>query len=737
MKHLGLFKIWSVVCAFLFGGVVCQSVLAAAPFDNFENTLLDSTKWRHLEKGTYVENGKLELEYRTSGVDYDFIDIKPVNPDTIYGLRAKMQIKSASTTYLSSGDLFQVGIFGSFYTTNQSPYGNGAIVYAGAYIEAYNAALTPHVIYFVSVQQGDTWYNVDIGAAPLHTVAYDSEATLTLEWDGGVTFRVRIDTDNDGTAEAFEPFDGPSNDGTLTGSEKALELVIDNGANPSTGDKYAFASIDDVEIQSVAGGAWTPYDTFTGTRIDSTKWIQEQDPPKNFTRHGVENGQMFFTAQADGTVNHWRTRIDNRLPESQYTDYFQADITFDPSTSVSGVDSQMLDNEARVWFAGFVFNDTYNGSYNGDEGAVFPSIIVKQLDDGTARAYASNWRCGDANCTTGTDQFFSEFDCDVIPGLANTISIARSGSSFTYTCDNSVRTYTFSDMYANNYDFRMIRVDARASNGESTDVKVYVDNVYTAKPTTFEYFGINHSIYEDGRDVYRISFNLNDENGNNYTQDIVNSLQLSDGSTTYNTDDVTFHKGNEIYGIYNGTTGDIDYDPVYIYTEYYGPVVGALANGGYQLTANVTPPGTGAESIQISKQWNYTPEVLPMVSATSFEFSNDTEGNLIFNWDAPTGINSTTNSRISIEAYSNDSFLGDIYVRVPTDLGQITVPAHIVQEVEGWGGNRYEVMVNIRTNDGTERTYSNRKLLRYLSKVNSTGFPWAEFLPAILINSQK
>ncbi|KPA17559.1 hypothetical protein MHK_002224 [Candidatus Magnetomorum sp. HK-1] len=250
---------------------------------------------------------------------------------------------------------------------------------------------------------------------------------------------------------------------------------------------------------------------------------------------------------------------------------------------------------------------------------------------------------------------------------------------------------------------------------------LFCESGFTA---SFSYFNINHSIFEDGRNVYRISFNIIDVNQNVIKDYVLNSLYLihepSGDRITCDTRNIKFWTGNVFYGNYHIETGEFSYsEAVTSYTEYYGPVNGILANGECRLTANITTPLSGEQTIDITQQWNYNPVTLPTVSYQSFQTLNDHSGNFILEWDAPTGLNDSTNTRVSIAAFYQKTYVGEIYLRVPTDLGHITVPAEIIQQVEEWGDS-YEIMVNIRTNDGTERTYSNSKILESL-RINVAG----------------
>ncbi len=235
----------------------------------------------------------------------------------------------------------------------------------------------------------------------------------------------------------------------------------------------------------------------------------------------------------------------------------------------------------------------------------------------------------------------------------------------------------------------------------------------------FEWFAMNHSIYEDGRDVYRISLVVRDPDWNLIDQDVVSSLELLydplGNPVSYPTEDVKFFSGPEYTGTYNSDTGEFSYNLGQT-IEQFGPVGEGLANGVYRLTAELELP-LEIPYIETTRnmEFNLVANEMPIVSSDSFQVSCDESGNLIWEWDAPVGFNDWTHARASIMVFNQENFLGSIYVRgLPTDLGRIFVPVDIIQAVESWGGDRYELEANIRTNDGLERTYSNIMVLSSL-----------------------
>jgi len=184
---------------------------------------------------------------------------------------------------------------------------------------------------------------------------------------------------------------------------------------------------------------------------------------------------------------------------------------------------------------------------------------------------------------------------------------------------------------------------------------------------SFAYFSISHAVHEDGRDGYRMNFEINDINGYTINQNVLNSLELmydpSSSQIIYDTENIKFALFNKtISGRYDSAMDKILYNPVGIGSEYWGEIYDTFPNGTYRLTANVTTPLAGGHTIKITEQWNYIPVSLPVVSSNTFQISHDDSCNFIFEWDAPTGLNDLTHSRIAIEAFNQETYLGEIYI---------------------------------------------------------------------------
>ena len=166
-------------------------------------------------------------------------------------------------------------------------------------------------------------------------------------------------------------------------------------------------------------------------------------------------------------------------------------------------------------------------------------------------------------------------------------------------------------------------------------------DINPASKASFDWFGINHSIYEDGRDTFRIAFKFRDANDEIIYEDVLTNLEMTydpfNLAVDYPTDMVKYYS----YPV-NRVRYDINSDTYRMwlenYVEYYGPVEGNLPSGLYELRATVATPLSGEHDIEITRHFDHYPVSLPMVSSNSFRTYNDVSDNFSFEWDAPQGI---------------------------------------------------------------------------------------------------
>jgi hypothetical protein len=65
-----------------------------------------------------------------------------------------------------------------------------------------------------------------------------------------------------------------------------------------------------------------------------------------------------------------------------------------------------------------------------------------------------------------------------------------------------------------------------------------------------------------------------------------------------------------------------------------------------------------------------------------------------------------TSARAGIDIYDGDTYVGLVWITVPTHLGYLFIPSHIADQINSMG-NRFQFVAQIRTNDNNNRSYSN------------------------------
>jgi hypothetical protein len=469
--------------AVLFFCVAASAPVLAAPFDDFSQGRIDPTKWRNLETGRYVENGQVILFQQAEGSEFSSSNLEFTNPDTITSIGARVNLKEVDINNPSEFDYGLVAVGGEFYED-----GTGSRVMAFVQIQ------------FSPFQQGDAIVNCFADGGEFisfpTTVSLDQEVIIAIRETGANTFRCVLDADLDGNFEEAVDIAGPAFAADITDTWKVINAGIGSDGRPVSG--YVEATVDDVEI-GINGGSLADYDDFAASRINPAKWLQgtwDSADGSNFLgARGIDdadgNGKLAMFLQFDGTAGMDWNQIGARIQDDQITGtYFQADVTLDPATTLTGTDPDA--NQAQVRLDGLWYNDTYDGSqsnpYIGDEGLVTPQLRVRERGDQGVSARAHIFRCDDADCNTITDVFGQTLGCTVTKGQPNTLSMERSGTEIIFRCDDSeVRHTITTNLYPHEFDMRRLRLRAIAEDGEQTDVFAYFDNIYLRKPSDFSW----------------------------------------------------------------------------------------------------------------------------------------------------------------------------------------------------------------------------------------------------------
>ena len=264
----------------------------------------------------------------------------------------------------------------------------------------------------------------------------------------------------------------------------------------------------------------------------------------------------------------------------------------------------------------------------------------------------------------------------------------------------------------------MVLIMGQAAKAGDVDVTV------TSQPQMnyhIGYFFVQHRKYESGREINRVLFEIYDENGN-YVLAPVDiafvELVLPDASTVMvDPSQVTFFKELFMGPVYNGDTGQWNYEDAFYYTSgYYFDLDPAFVmNGDYGLEVTDTDGNVYLPYPDNQFFHFYGIEDLPIIPKSSIKYKIDAYGNLISTWDVPYYIdpNLSTSARAIIEFSKDGHYVGELHVKVPSHLGTLFVPAYIVDLMQQQG-DEFEMRLQLRTNDNNNRTYSAARKLNRL-----------------------
>lgn len=225
---------------------------------------------------------------------------------------------------------------------------------------------------------------------------------------------------------------------------------------------------------------------------------------------------------------------------------------------------------------------------------------------------------------------------------------------------------------------------------------------------TVDSFSVQHRIYEDGQDFNRVMFVIKDGSGNYVKKNLLKSATIKDPEgqvVTVSPSDLKFWTYSEWDGSYDGDNGVFFYGSAYTTSYYSGKLPGKLIAGTYLLSAKYA-------TSTCRKDFIFNSEVgLPIIPISSFTYSVDGSGNLTAAWDVPMELCKKqpalqTSVRGWVDVYQDDTWKGELYVRIPTHMGRLFVPGFILDQVKK-KGNKYRFGIHLRTNDNNNRAYSN------------------------------
>lgn len=229
-----------------------------------------------------------------------------------------------------------------------------------------------------------------------------------------------------------------------------------------------------------------------------------------------------------------------------------------------------------------------------------------------------------------------------------------------------------------------------------------------ASAYTIDTFRVQFRNHEGKGTFNRISFDIKDDNGNYITTDKLQSLELLDpnGAVVVTSAMTLDGPYREMDGYYNGNNGKWTFGDMYWYSGYYGEFAADLIVGTY--TVNLQYDG-----VLLSKTWDFQGKVfLPYVKSSTIKPRLDGSGNLLVTWSVDSRILSAArlydkSARVSFDVYNGEKYKLNLYVTSPFHMGAIFVPKSIVSTMTKLG-DVYKVLIQLRTNNNCNRSYSAR-----------------------------
>ncbi len=444
-----------LVCIFCF--CYTDTLNAATPYDDFSGSQIDDSRWfvrqssgDGLEQVREVTGGKLISKIGGPNGDSGFRgnSFQFADPNNINTIETKVSITEASI----AGDnisFLAAQISGTFYEE-----------------------VGGHEVWgFISLEYNGTVYESYYG---IQTSLGFRGGTFALAIQPGTEYTLKVDY-NPITQEFI--FSANTESHSVTGEARNVPPV--NGyrsletnivGNPNGGSGYLSATFDDVYVNNVI------FEDFSVSPLSATKWWGGE-----IVRE-IRDGQLQMNIQNPGID---RATNDIYMRSSQVTDYFQADVTIESDTVLTGDNTK-----GEIRLMGTYYNYKYNGSgYNGDDGEIAAVARVRRFSDGRLKPYVSIWRCENASCDNDTGLFYREFSCDVQLDTPVTLAIEKKGSTLVFSCDQDQFSHELSGpLYDSADNLRKLRSRVYSAPGEYGYLKATADNVFTTKSSPWNLF---------------------------------------------------------------------------------------------------------------------------------------------------------------------------------------------------------------------------------------------------------
>ena len=215
--------------------------------------------------------------------------------------------------------------------------------------------------------------------------------------------------------------------------------------------------------------------------------------------------------------------------------------------------------------------------------------------------------------------------------------------------------------------------------------------------------------YENGRNLNRLGFGLIDENGCILTDDSrISAVKLfAPNGIPVRLSPFRFDLDVEIFGVYDAMKSQWRYSDTWQRDSWFrADFSEPLIPGTYRLEVTTTDGRLAKSSFRFKQLID-----LPVIASGSFKFYPDSLGNIIWRWDIPDKLgymvfDHPTEARASIDIIKNEKNIAYFFVKIPTHMGNVFIPRHIVQKINS-KGDQYGLRIQLETKNKNSRTYSN------------------------------
>ena len=220
---------------------------------------------------------------------------------------------------------------------------------------------------------------------------------------------------------------------------------------------------------------------------------------------------------------------------------------------------------------------------------------------------------------------------------------------------------------------------------------------------------VQHRIYEDGRSLNRLYFEMLDEDGNFIPNgNVVKSVQLyGPNNNAVNLKALSLDPDFDYFGSrYDCATSKWIYNDARMINGYYDEILDPLIPGTYRLEVTADDGHTYNGDIEFNQK-----VILPIIKSSSFKIHSDNSGNVYWTWDIPDELCRMSESheiqaRAIVSVNANQKFEAFFQVSLPAHMGLLFIPNKTVQQIVT-SGDEYLFLIQLRTSDQNNRSYSN------------------------------